>query len=578
MNINWAKYGIDISKQIGGKMICPKCSPARKNKRDRSLSVNLENGAFNCHYNACDFRGYAVEFQKEKKEYVKPQARLEKLSKKSIDWFESRGISNNTTLRMGITESKEWMPQFEQEVRCICFNYYRNEQLVQIKFRGPGKSFKMSKDAELIFYNLDAIKDEEEIVIVEGEMDCLTFHECGIYNVVSVPNGASMGNQKLEYLDNCWEFFESAKYIVLAVDNDNAGISLREELARRLGKERCYTVTYPENCKDANEVLLKYGKEAVMQIIETKKEWPVEGVITMDEMYETICEWYEHGYPPGTKANIEGFDELVTFAPKQLTIITGIPSHGKDEFTNLILVNLARSGWKIADCGFEEESPQTVTKLIEKYCGKSFDFRIDTSHRISVQEFEKGIYFVDKHFYFYNTENIDCDIDTLISIAEVLVKKYGINAVRFNPWNWIDANRPHGMSETDWVSQVLSRIIRFARKCGVHVFLIAHTTKMQKDKNTGKYIVPNLYDISGSAHFFNKTHNGITIYRDDETVDVYVQKVKQSWLGQKGFSTYRYNTYTRQYSFLSSSVNGKIGGGRLIPIRDLTEPKSNEIF
>jgi twinkle protein len=576
MNINWEKFGIDISKQVGGKMICPKCSHQRKNKRDRSLSVDLKTGAYNCHYNGCDFRGYAVDIKKEKKEYVKPPERLEKLSKKSIDWFESRGISNNTLLRFGITESKEWMPQFEKEVTCICFNYKRGDELINIKYRGPQKSFKMCKDAELIFYNMDSVQGEEEIIIVEGEMDCLTFHESGIYNVVSVPNGASMGNQKCEYVDNSWEMFESAKRIVLAVDNDNAGTSLREELARRLGKEKCYTVNYPDGCKDANEVLLKLGKESVKKLIQEKKEWPVEGVITMDEMYGTICDWYEKGYPPGAKAWIEGFDELLTFAPKQLTIITGIPTHGKDEFTNLILVKLAdKNGWKIADCGFEEEAPQTVTKLIEKLIGKSFDFRVDPNHRVSVQEFEKGIYFVDQHFHFYNTETVECDIDSLISIAEILVKKYGINAVRFNPWNWIDANRPSGVSETDWVSQVLSKIIRFARKYGVHVFLIAHTTKMQKDKNTGKYIVPNLYDISGSAHFFNKTHNGITVYRDDDSVDVYVQKVKQSWLGQKGYSTYRYNTYTRQYSFLSSSVSGK---GRLIPMRDITEPVAKEFF
>jgi hypothetical protein len=80
---------------------------------------------------------------------------------------------------------------------------------------------------------------------------------------------------------------------------------------------------------------------------------------------------------------------------------------------------------------------------------------------------------------------------------------------------------------------------------------------MQKDRLTKKYEVPNLYDISGSAHFYNKTHNGITIYRDDDVVDVHVQKVKQSWLGQKGFCSYRFNPYTRQYSFLLGELATK---------------------
>jgi twinkle protein len=573
MNINWEKFGIDISKAVGGKMVCPICSHTRKNKRDRSLSVDLKTGAYNCHYNGCDFRGYAVDVQKEKKQYVKPVPRLEKLSKKSIDFFEARGISNNTLLRLNVTESIEQMPQFEKKVPCICFNYYRGGELINIKFRGPQKSFKMAREAELIFYNLDAVSGEEEIVIVEGEMDCLTLHECGIYNVVSVPNGASMGNQKLEYLDNCWQVFEQAQRIVLAVDNDSAGMALRDELARRLGKDKCFTVAYPEGCKDVNDVLVKQGKEAVKAVLDGKLQWPLEGILTMDEMYDTICNWYEHGYPKGARAGVEGLDELLTFVPGQLTTITGIPSHGKDEFTNWILAGLAKNcGWKIADCGFEEEPPQTVTKLIEKLIGKSFDFRVNPLQRVSIEEFEQGVYFVDQHFYFYNTETIETDIDSLLAIAESLVKRYGIKALRLNPWNWIEANRPTGMNETEWVSVVLSKIIRFARKFGVHVFLIAHTTKMQKDKQTKKYDVPNLYDISGSAHFYNKTHNGISVYRDEVTVDVYVQKVKQSWLGQKGFSMYKYDTMTRQYQFLNCSART---ASKLISVKDITEPKKS---
>jgi twinkle protein len=572
MNINWEKFGIDISKAVGGKMVCPKCSHTRKNKRDRSLSVDLKTGLFNCHNSGCDFRGCAVQVKKEKRQYVKPPARLEKLQKALIDRLEKeRGISNNTLLRFGITESKEWMPQFEKEVICTCFNYYRGEELINIKFRGPQKSFKLAKDAELIFYNLNSIEGAEEIVIVEGEMDCLTLHECGIYNVVSVPNGASMGSQKLEYLDNCWEYFEKAKRIVLAVDNDSAGLSLREELARRLGKERCYTIDYPEGCKDSNEVLMMYGKEAVSKMIAARKEWPIEGIITMDEMFHTICDWYENGYPKGARARIEGLDELLTFAPGQVTTITGIPGHGKDEYTNWIMANLARyEEWPWGVCGFEEEAEQTVTKIIEKYVGKSFDFRKDPSQRISVSEFENGIYFVDKYFHFYKTEAIDTDIDNLLSIAEQLVIKFGIKGLILNPWNWIE--NASGEEGTEYVSWAYSKIVRFARKRGVHVLVIAHTTKMQKDKITKKYEVPTLYSISGSAHFYNKTHNGITVYRDEETVDVYVQKVKQHWFGQKGFSTYRYNTFTRQYEFLNCSVRT---APRLISVKDITEPKKS---
>jgi twinkle protein len=382
-------------------------------------------------------------------------------------------------------------------------------------------------------------------------MDCLTLHECGIYNGVSVPNGASKGSQKLEYLDNCWQFFENKTKVVLAVDNDEAGNSLRDELARRLGKEKCFTVDYPDGCKDVNEVLMKFGKEAVLEVINTAKEIPLEGIITMEQMFPTIQEWYEHGYPKGAKARIENFDDYLTFVPGQLTMITGIPGHGKDEFANLIMANLARhEAWIWGICSFEETPQQTSTKLMEKFIGKSFDFRQEKSNRINQIEYERSLVFVDDHFKFMDTENIETDLASVLSLAEKMVRRFGIKGLCINPWNWLEHQRDSFMSETEYVSVALSKIIQFAKRFQVHIFLMAHPTKVQKtDKK--KYDVPTLYSISGSANFFNKTHNGITVYRDVETVDIHVQKVKQSWLGKVGLCQFTYNTLTRQYTAIT---------------------------
>lgn len=546
--MNWEKHGIDISKLRGGKTICPQCSHTRKNKTEPCLSVNKDMGLFNCHN--CEFKGTAKEFAP-KKEYTQPLARLEKVSKKVIDWFDGRGISNNTLLRFGITEAKEWMPASQTEMACICFNYYRDDKLVNIKFRDAKKGFKLSKDAELTFYNIDAIKGEDACIIVEGEIDCLSLHEAGIYNAVSVPNGASKGSQKLEYLDNCWTYFENKTKIILAVDNDEAGNSLRDELARRLGKEKCFTVAYPEGCKDFNDVLVKHGKQEVNKVIELAQDIPLEGIMSMDEMYPQIQDWYLNGYPKGAAANIKGFDELLTFAPGQLTMLTGIPGHGKDEFGNWLMVNLARyENWTWGICGFEETPAQTATKLMEKYVGKSFDFRLDPANRINTEEGENSIAFVDKYFRFIKTDDVQTDVDGILIKAEEMVKRYGIKGFCLNPWNWVDHYREPFMSETEYVSAALTKIISFAKKFQVHFILVAHTTKMVKDKATGKYEVPTLYSISGSANFFNKTHNGLTIYRDTQTgiVDVYTQKVKQSWLGKIGYCSFTYDTFTRQYN------------------------------
>lgn len=501
---------------------------------------------------------YSIPMQEQRnKKFAKPVPRLEKLGEKALKWFEEeRKISNNTLLRLNITEAKEWMPQFETEVTVICYNYYRKGELVNIKFRGPKKSFKLAKDAELIFYNIDALEGEDTAIIVEGENDALAFVESGFHNVVSVPNGAGAGNLKLEYLDNCWADFEHIKKIILALDDDEPGRALREELGRRLGKERCYWVEYPPGCKDINAVLIDHGRGAVPYIMENLKEWPLEGIITMDDMFPVIEDFFLHGYPKGAKSGVPGFDRLLTFAPGQSTVITGIPSHGKDEFTNWIMAGLVKNeGWSWGVCGFEEPPTISTTKLIEKLVGRAFDFRKNPDHRMSKEEKDYGIGIVDRHFYFINMQDVEISIDGILKWAEILVRRKGIKGLIINPWNCIEHRVPPGMSESAYVSEVMSKFNNFLTKCGVHGFLVAHPTKMPKGKD-GKYEVPTLYNISGSAHFFNKAFNGITIYRDYENnlVTVYVQKVKWSWLGKQGFSTYSYDTMTRQYTFLDSSV------------------------
>lgn len=501
--------------------------------------------------------GIEMEEQAPRKDFVKPVPRLEKLGPKSLSWFEQeRQISNNTLLRFGITEATEWMPQFEREVPVICFNYFRDEVLVNIKFRGPKKSFKMAKDAELIFYNLDAIAGEKEIVITEGEIDCLSCHEAGIFPVISVPNGAGAGNQRLEYLDNCWAAFGDKEKIILATDNDQPGRNLRHELMRRLGVERCYQVVYPEGCKDLNDVLRQHGKEKVRDVVAAATLWPIKGILTMDEIYPTVADWYENGYPSGAKTRIPGFDSLLTFGRGQLTTVTGIPGHGKDEWCNYIMTSLTQTeNWSWGVLGFEESPAETTTKIAEKLTHKAFAFRKDIENRMSVKQFEWAIAEIDQHFFFINPDEIETNIDAILQIATQLVIRNGIHGLYLNPWNWIEHARPGNMSETEYVSAALTKINLWSRRYQAHVILVAHPIKIGKDKD-GKYMIPTLYSISGSAHFFNKTTNGITVYRDyaKNITDVYVQKVKQSWYGQIGFSSYQFNTLTRQYEFLTSSV------------------------
>lgn len=488
------------------------------------------------------------------KQYEIPPPRLEKLPKETIEYFEKRGISNNTLLRFDITQTTEWLPKAGKEVSAICFNYYKEGQLVNIKFRGKDKDFKMVKNAELCFYNLDAIKDENTAIIVEGEVDCLSLREAGIHNVVSVPNGATMGSASLDYLNSCWSYFEDKEQVVIMTDNDEPGRNLREELARRIGKEKCLKVEMPPDCKDANDILKKHGKERLNQVVVSAAPWPLDGIIPVSEMYTSIMDYYYNGYPGGVEAKIGEFDEYLTFMPGQLTIVTGIPGHGKSEFTDYLMTQLARVhdwGWGIFS--FENQpSSFHATKIIEKFAGLSFAKRINPYHRMTVEQLEEAITITDRFFHFANINTVDISVDGILKKAKELVNKKGIKGLLIDPWNYIEHQVPAGYTETQYISECLTELKIFSVKYGVHIFLVAHPTKMQKDKSGKKFEVPTPYSISGSAHFFNKADNAITVYRDYELnlVNVYVQKVRHSWLGKTGCTSFHYDTFIRQYKSL----------------------------
>jgi len=493
---------------------------------------------------------YNIELETNTKKYDRPVQRLTKLSKSTINYFETRGISNNTLLRFNVTESTEWMPKAQAEVPAINFNYYRDEELINIKYRAKNKDFKLAKNAELIFYNIDAIKDSESVIIVEGEIDALTLYECGHYNVVSVPNGA--GNN-MQYLDNCYKYFENKTRVMIATDNDDPGNNLCEELARRIGKEKCYKVTYPIGCKDFNDVLVNHGKAIVSNVIEHATCFPIEGIHTMDDMYEDVCNYYENGYPKGYETKIDGLDDYITFSGGQITMITGVPGSGKSEFLDYIMTKLSMNyRWNWGVCSFENQpSAFHVTKLQEKVTGKAFQFRQNPEHRLNKDEFNTSIGIIDQHFSFINVNKVDVTVDGIIDKARELVLRKGIKGLIIDPWNYIEHKVPPNQTETQYISESLTKFKAFALLNDIHIFIVAHPTKVAKNKQTGEFDVPTLYSISGSAHFFNKTDNGICIHREYKApgiVTCYVQKVRYSWLGKIGNASFNYNTFTRQYT------------------------------
>lgn len=546
--MQYSDFGIQIPHgRNSGEVLtlCPQCSHTRKKSKDKCLGVNLDKQVWHC--NHCDWRGF-LKNEVTKVEYKKPiWNNKTELSDKVVKWFEERNITQKTLLKSRITDGIEFMPQSAKNENVIQFNYFRNNELVNIKYRNAKKQFKLFKDAELIFYNLDSIKDSDTCYIVEGEIDALSLIEAGIDNVISVPNGANFKSNNLQYLDNCFEYFVNKKEIYLWLDNDIAGRKLKYDLAERLGFERCKFIEI-EDCKDANEYLIKYGLNAVISVNGLLQYFPIEGVYTISDVSNEIDDMYVNGLDKGVNLEIPNFN--LNIVKGYLTVITGIPSHGKSDFLDYICLQLRiLHGWR--GCFYSPENRPTqlhFSKMVRKISGKHWD----GFNRISINEVNDIKRYLDKFIWFLKPEK-DFTLSSILKQILQIKQRYGLEYFVIDAWNKIE----HADDKTNYIGKCIDEIVMFCEINNVHCFLVAHPTKIKKNLNTNKYEVPTLYDISGSANFYNKADNGITVYRDFETnkTHVHIQKIKFDHWGVEGCAEFDYDLKSKRYynGFLDNS-------------------------
>lgn len=531
-------YDVDISlNRLENPFLCPLCTHDRKKKHVKSANWNREKNTGHCsHCGAAFYERIATEVKKEYKR--PPEPNRTDLSDAMVKYFASRLITQEAIKYAGITEQKEWMPQVEKERACICFNYYRDGKIVNVKYRDGEKNFKLFSGAELIPYNLDGVKDNDTAIWVEGEFDALAYISAGIYNVLSVPNGASKSRQNLQYVDNAYDYLEHIKTHIIAVDQDEAGRALRDEMIRRFGAENCKTVSF-KDVKDANEYLIKYGYETLRLTIEEAQDVPLGGIYNLEKDWDNVLNLWENGMPKGLEIGKPEIDKNITWVSGVVATWTGIPSHGKSEWVEEVatLLNI-RYGWKVGI--FSPENRPTsvaVSKVISRISGKKFDKQTLKEYEL----YQTAGYIVD-NFFFIEPDDDDVSVENILEHAKILVRKKGIKQLIIDPWNKLEHLIERGESETQYVSRCLDKIYSFAQRYDVLVHLVAHPTKMKKDTG-GNFEVPTLYDINGSSHFYNKTFYGICIYRIGDLSKFIVQKVKFKHLGNTSGSSsdFRYN-------------------------------------
>jgi len=547
----------DYTKEDPQKMFCPDCHKKRKkHPTDKPLAVYWNSCYAKCFNCGSEFFFGKTEkighqptkkqsMKKETKEYKKPTKLANETmpDEKVLAWFASRGILAEVVAQESITQAARSFPQTNQVEKCIVFPYTVEGELVNRKYRDGAKHFMLEKDARLVPWRIDHIRDTPECIITEGEMDALSFLVAGRDDVISVPNGAQ---KNLTWMEDFIEtHLENKDRIYIAADTDAKGLELRAELVRRFGEEKCRIVTYGEGCKDANELLQLGGVAALRKAIEEAQEVPLEGVFTAADVRDELLSLFEKGLQKGATLGMGELDDLLSLEVGRLMIVTGIPGDGKSEFLDEMAVHLSlRYDWRCA--WFSPENfPVTLhhPKLIEKLVGKRF-----LKGLITWTEFEVAVGYLSHNFFDILPEE-GYRVDTILEKAEALVRRKGIRVFILDPYNCLEHQIPTGQSETQYISEFLEKLRSFARRRQVLVVLAAHPTKMKKDPLTKQFPVPTMYDISGSAAFFNKADFGIAIERDRTkgVTRVHVQKVKFRHLGQPGVASFQYNTHNGRF-------------------------------
>ncbi|XP_040362793.1 twinkle homolog protein, chloroplastic/mitochondrial isoform X2 [Rosa chinensis] len=554
-----------------GHLICPMCKGG--DSEEKSLSIFIEKdwsyATWQCHRRKCDWKGRTMAFAGSKSSYKKSKNSttdktkreiaveslgLEPLCEEVLAFFSERGISRETVQRNKVMQKR---CSITDQIS-IAFTYWRNGKLISCKYRDINKKFWQEKDTERIFYGLDDIKDTNDIIIVEGEMDKLAMEEAGYRNCVSVPDGAppkasppdkdvppEEQDTKYQFLWNCKEYLKKESRIILATDGDGPGQALAEELARRLGRERCWRVSWPkkndqvEHFKDANEVLMYLGPAVLKEVIENAELYPIRGLFRFQDYFDEINAYYHRTYKHdcGVKTGWRDLDDLYNVVPGELTIVTGVPNSGKSEWIDALLCNLYEGyGWKFALCSMENKVREHARKLLEKHIQKPFfDGRYGgPAERMSVEEFERGKQWLNDTFHLIRCEDDSLpNIKWVLDLARAAVLRHGVRGLVIDPYNELDHQRPPNQTETEYLHHWVGG-------------------------------PPNLYDISGSAHFINKCDNGIVIHRNRDPeagaldqVQVCVRKVRNKVAGTIGDAYLSYDRATGRYVDIPKPNEGK---------------------
>lgn len=468
------------------------------------------------------------------------------LSQLHQTWLEKRAINLDAAIHMGIYSGKrgpDGQVVSDTNGDILCFPYVKDGEIVGHKYRGAGKKFWQQENGRKQFYNVDILEDPQlhdgsrALVIVEGEMDALSVLSSGYPWVVSVPDGAppprvDSGNgesadeidartdTKFGFLTADWANLAKVRKIIIAADNDAAGERLASELVRRLDRVRCSFVTYPETCKDLNEVLVSSGAEAVLDALKAAKPYPVEGIYRLSDFPpEDRIETVSTGWA--------GLYDILRPYLGAFMVVGGFPGHGKSTWTMQMAANMAKMHrWPVALASFEMRIvPYVTDALMAAYLNADIKFAHPESKRKATQFVEEMFTFVAPNRADTETEH---DIDWLIDKLQTAVIRNGVKMVLIDPFNEIEHRKRADESLTEYIGRAIRKLKSFAMQYNVLVCVVVHPTKAVSQMDSSEL---SLYSLADSSHWANKADIGVIVGRvgDPQTesiTGIYIKKIR----------------------------------------------------
>lgn len=502
-------------------VLCPFCNGGDRHDK-YTFAMNLKTGAYNCMRGSCGVQGSFRELcdhfgepyeptEEARRQYElrrppaqvyrKPQTKLADPAEKVRAYLATRGISAATMQKRGVRESEG----------NIVFPYTENGELVLLKFRparavakGERKMWR-EEGGKAVFWGMDACKPTLPLVVVEGEIDALTLEECGIPNVVSVPSGA----EDLTCVDNCWEWLQGFRKVIIWPDNDKPGLEMCRKLIQRLGAWRCSVVSAEP--KDANDLLIKSGKKAVVDAFMAAAEVPISGLVRLADVKA-----FDHESVVRVRSSIPAINAVVGgYMAGQVSIWTGSSGSGKSTFLGQELLAAVNQGHRV--CAYSGELPAAVFRywIDLQAAGRGFlESREDEVRKVAGNQ-DYVVYYPRpdvlprihdwyRNLFFLHDALGATTEETLLEVFTYAAMRYGCRVFLVDnlmTTTFAGSERDFYRKQSDFVG----KMVEFAHKHECHVHVVAHPRKVE-----GKL---SRLDVSGSGDITNRADNVFSLYR-----------------------------------------------------------------